>query len=226
MFRRSLLLAFAMLGYAAGALSTEASAKRFLQSQAWAGANTPRQVNVIFGGTMGDLNGDALPDYAAVVSVGLDQGLEEERLVVLAGTADGTYKLLSQSGAFCGVGRSGKFYDFRIDANSLFVQAVWTAEPERHSALTMQFRFNRDINDLQLIGEEEVSIDEGQEYKVSINYLTGTAIYTRQKGKRRKQFKASLTEIRLLRLQAFECFSQDALKPLVYIDQNFKLKSK
>lgn len=88
----------------------------------------------------------------------------------------------------------------------------------------MQFRYNRNINDLELIGEEEESREDGQDYKVSVNYLTGAVIYNREGGRRRREVKAHLTKAPLFRLQDFTCFSQDALKPKVYIDENFKVK--
>lgn len=226
MQRRQLFLAFALLGHATGALSTEESAQRFLQSQPWAGASTPREVHVLWG-AKGDLNGDGIPDYAALVDVRVEAGAEtEERLVVLAGAADGSYQLLSQSGTYCGAGKNGKFYELRVHANSLFVQAVWVAEGERFFASTLQFRFNRSINDLQLIGEEEEQRDKGQDYKVSTNFLTGAMLFSRvgERQRRAVKAKAQLVKTPLLRLQSFQCFSQDELRPSVYIDENFKVK--
>ncbi len=91
-----LFIAFTLLAHAACALGSEESAKRFLQSQSWAGASTPREVNVLWG-VVGDLNDDGVPDYAAVVDVRGEEGAEaEERLVVLAGAGDESYKLISQ----------------------------------------------------------------------------------------------------------------------------------
>lgn len=221
---RHLFLAFALLGHAAAALSTEESAVRFLQSQAWAGTNTPKQVNVLWG-TTGDLNTDGLPDYAAVVNVRQDESTEEEeQLVVLTGTADGGYRLLSRSGTFCGAGRSGKFYNLRMDAKSLFVQAVWTAEGERYSGRTLQLRYHHGIDDLELIGEEEVSRDNGQDYKISVNFLTGAVTYSRAGKKQRKEVHAQLIPAPLFRLQSFVCFSQDDLRPRIHIDESFRIK--
>ena len=197
---------------------------RFLQSQAWAGTNTPKQVNVLWG-TTGDLNTDGLPDYAAVVNVRQDESTEEEeQLVVLTGTADGGYRLLSRSGTFCGAGRSGKFYNLRMDAKSLFVQAVWTAEGERYSGRTLQLRYHHGIDDLELIGEEEVSRDNGQDYKISVNFLTGAVTYSRAGKKQRKEVHAQLIPAPLFRLQSFVCFSQDDLRPRIHIDESFRIK--
>jgi len=223
MHRLQLFMAFALLAHAPGALGSEESAKRFLQSQSWAGASTPTEVNVLWG-AMGDLNGDGVPDYAAVVDVRGEEGAEaEERLVVLAGAADETYILLSQSGAFCGAGSNGKFYYLSVNANSLFVQAVWVAEGESFSARTMQFRYNQNINDLQLIGEEEEQRDNGQDYKVIVNFLSGEVLFNRIGERQYREVKAQLVKAPLLRLQSFECFSQDKLRPPVYIDEHFKV---
>ena len=218
-----LFIAFTLLAHAACALGSEESAKRFLQSQSWAGASTPREVNVLWG-VVGDLNGDGVPDYAAVVDVRGEEGAEaEERLVVLAGAADESYKLISQSGTFCGAGQNGKFYYLSVNANSLFVQAVWVAEGESFSARTMQFRFNQNINDLQLIGEEEEQRDNGQDYKVSVNFLSGEVLFNRISERQHREVKAQLVKAPLLRLQSFECFSQDKLRPPIYIDEHFKV---
>ena len=216
-----LFIAFTLLAHAAYALGSEESAKRFLQSQSWAGASTPREVNVLWG-VVGDLNGDGVPDYAAVVEVKDEVGAEE-RLVVLAGAADESYKLLSQSGTFCGAGQNGKFYYLSVNANSLFVQAVWVAEGESFSARTMQFRYNQNINDFQLIGEEEEQRDNGQDYKVSVNFLSGEVLFNRIGERQHREVKAQLVKAPLLRLQSFECFSQDKLRPPIYIDEHFKV---
>lgn len=226
LFHRHLLPAFILLGFAGGALGTEEPPQSNRPSQIAAGATTLKEAKVLWE-IEGDLNGDGLLDYAAIVSGQISgDTMEEERLVVLTRTADGSYKLLSQSGAFCGVGKNGKFYELSISKNSLFVRGVWVAEGERYSGLTMQFRYNQNIHDFQLIGEDEESNDGDQNYKVSINYLTGLVNYKREKGKRYKEVKARLGKNSLFKLQDFQCFSQDGLKPNIYIDENFKVKQK
>lgn len=226
MFSRHLLPALFLLGCVTSAFSKEDAAQRFLQGQSDVNAASLKGFTMR-GKTEGDLNGDGLPDYAAIVVGELDgDGGREERLVVLAGVANGTYKMLSLSGSFCGAATNGKFYELSIANASLFVRGVWIAEAERYSSVTLQFRYNSNINDLQLIGEEEESRENGQEYKVSFNYLSKAVIYSREAGKRRKSIKEQLINAPLFRLQDFICFSQDALKPNVYIDEKFNVKRK
>ena len=223
MARHHLLLGAALLTSNASALSTEPSAN--LLPRFHAGADAADLVNAtVLLKTEGDLNGDGLADYAAIVTTPLTEGAAEpERLLVLAGAADGTYRLLSLSGQFCGVGRNGKFYELSISESSLIVKGVWVAEAERYSAFTLQFRYDRSMNDLQLVREQSESTEDGQPYRVSFDYLTRAVVHRREDGKKHKEVEAQLIKAAPIKLHAYQCFSQDALKPDIRIDQNLSV---
>lgn len=213
--------AMALLICMVGAEAGNDDAQRFLQVKAAIAAALPGGDIVIKGHAEGDLNGDGLPDFAAVVEKRSSEGPGEERLVVMTGTADGGHTLLSMSGEYCG---AGKFYELSINRAALHVKGVWTAEPERWSMVTLQFRHNQRMNDLQLIGEESNSRDDGQTYRESINFLTGVVAHTREAGKKRKEIRARLLNATDLPLQGFACFVQDGMKPNVYIDPTFRVR--
>ena len=217
------LCLLSLFGHLTTTAAAEEGAARFLQAQAAAGVASLANSRVLWD-TEGDLNGDGLADYAAVLSRPLDDGSEEERVVVLAATEQGAYLMMSLSGAFCGVGRSGKFYQLSVTGRSLFVSGVWSAEGENYVGFTLQFRYNQQLDDLQLIGEENESRWARQVSRASFNYLTGNVLLRREGGKKRKEIAAQLSKAPLFRLQDFECFSQDALKPSVHIDEHFKVQ--
>lgn len=224
MARNHLLLAVALLASTASALCSEPSANLLPRFHTGVDAADLMNVNVLLK-TEGDLNGDGLADYAAIVTTPLTEGAaEQERLVVLAGAADGTYKLLSLSGEFCGVARNGKFYELSISESSLFVRGVWAAEPERYSGFTLQFRYRRSMNDLQLIREQSEWTEDGQTYRVSFDYLTRAVVHRREDGNKHKEVKAQLINAAAIKLHDYQCFSQDALKPNVHIDQNLSVR--
>lgn len=109
----------------------------------------------------------------------------EERLFVLAGNPDGSYKVLSISAEFC---HPSKFYNLDIAKNSLFAQMVEHTDAARVSSYTLQFRYNAKLNDLELIGEETdaESYEESSMERTSTNYLTGKVIHTTKIGRKTK----------------------------------------
>ncbi len=145
-----------------------------------------RHLDFVMAQAEGDLNGDGIADVALLLtgSKGGDAP-REERLVVLAGLADGAYKLLSVSGEFC---HPSKFYNLDLRERSLFVEAVQAADASRHGSSTLQFRYSARLGDLDLIGEEMRSVEygNGDEERTSSNFLTGQRISTvKHKGKTR-----------------------------------------
>jgi FG-GAP repeat len=173
----------------------------------------------------GDLNGDGVPDLAVVVTGSNNDGPREERLFVLAGNPDGSYRVISVSNEFCHV---SKFYELDIRKNSVFVQAYEYADAARASSYTLQFRYNAKFKDLVFVGEEtrDESYNDGSYYRVSMNYLTKTVVHTRQAGKRHKEAKGRLNNAAILRLQGFDCSNRGPSDSSVYIDEKFKLQNR
>lgn len=132
----------------------------------------------------GDLNGDGMADVAMLLtgSTGTDAG-RDERLVILAGTPAGGYRVLSVSADFC---HPSKFYNLEIRRGALLVETVETADGGRWGSTTRRFRYNAGRQDLELIGEDTRSEDEssGEAERGSTNFLTGQHVSTtRSKGK-------------------------------------------
>lgn len=204
----------------------------------------------IWEGTNGDLDGDGIKDYAAVIVLDGNESRREERLVVLVGTSDGNFRPLSVSGQFC---EPKKFYNLSIRSNSLFVESVNKADASAKNGFTLQFRFNPRVGDFELIGSEtnEVEYDENSSYKVSVNYLKKVVKHSRLLGKsyferrtttngieeivehsrrssRHKETTAHFDSSVLLRLQGFDCASEwmpgPAVYPSLYIDETFQVK--
>jgi hypothetical protein len=151
-----------------------------------------RHLDFVWTSAEGDLDGDGITDVALVLTGGKrNGGPREERLVVLAGVPRGGYRILSISGEFC---HPSKFYNLDIKVRSLIVEAVETLDASRHGSTTLHFRYNPRLNDLQLVGEDTLSVDlgAGEEERTSANYLTGKSLYTkRSKGRT----KTSVTRI-------------------------------
>jgi hypothetical protein len=208
----------------------------------------PKDQFSISEGAEGDLNGDGVSDYAAVVALSGGEGRREERLVVLAGVPDGSYKPISVSGPFC---EAAKFYSISVERNALVVDAVGYADASRSSRTTRQFRYNPKIHDLELIGMEESSVeyDENSSYKVSVNYLTKVVHYARHLGSRyvkrsvtadgvekvveysrrsgkHQEAKARFDHAEILRLQGFDCADHTLPDTGVSIDENFKVRTR
>lgn len=145
-----------------------------------------RHFDFIWANAEGDLNGDGIPDVAMVLTGRRTENDPlEERLFVLTGNPDGSYKVFSISAEFC---HPSKFYNLDIAKNSLFAQMVEYADATRVSSYTLQFRYNSKLNDLELIGEEKnaESYEEGSMERTSTNYLTGKVIHTTKIGSKTK----------------------------------------
>lgn len=143
-----------------------------------------RYLNFVWAIATGDLTGDGIPDVAMLLTGrASDEQPNAERLVVLAGLPDNSYKILAISGEFC---HPSKFYNLDIRAMSLFVEAVEYADSSRKASYTLQFRYNSKASDLQLIGKESISqsYEDSSVERISSNYLTGKSIHTfRERGK-------------------------------------------
>lgn len=153
----------------------------------------------------GDLNSDGIPDLALVLTGNAkDDGPREERLVVLTGNSDGSYKLLSASGDFC---HPGKFYNLDVGKSSVFVEAVEQADSASMSSYTLQFRYNAKLNDLEQIGGETHSqhYEEDYEDQTSSNYLTGKVIYSTRRGGKTKTSTERIARAPLQKLSGFSC---------------------
>jgi len=151
----------------------------------------------------GDLNGDGLKDIAMILT---HNGLERISLVVLAGLPGEKYSVLSVSPRYC---TAQKFFNLTIDKGSLFAQAVHAADSSHIGSTTLQFRFNPKINDLELIGQEDISESYEDEYyeRYSINYVTGAwKKYLRKSNGRSKPIKSGVFKVLPLhRLNGFDC---------------------
>jgi hypothetical protein len=212
-------------------------------------------LDFIWANAEGDLDGDGLPDLALVLTGnrGAD-GPREERLIVLVGKPDGSYKILSVSDEFCHV---RKFYNLSTSqlGSSFEVEGVSSGDASHSDSFTLKFRYNVNFNDFELVGREDRSTnyDEDSSYRVSINYLTAVAIQTRHLGKnyierrytadgteeivqhsrrssKHKEVKTEFNGTVLFRLQGFDCsryLDEDpaAILP-IHIDEDFKVQRK
>lgn len=185
-----------------------------------------RHLNFVWARAEGDLNGDAIPDLVLLLTGSKNEGPREERLVVLAGQADGRYKLISVSGEFC---HPDKFYNLEIRKNSVFAEAVGHADSSRFSGFTLQFRYSAARQDLELIGEEisEENYVENSLSKTSFNRLTQTVVHTRKVGKRVKEARGRLAAAAVLSpLRGFDCGNHVLSDSPVYIDEDFRVHRK
>ena len=167
---------------------------------------------------------------------------------MFAGASDGSYTPISVSGQFC---EPEKFYNMSIEGSALIVQAVSYADAARAASFTLQFRYNAKLNDFELIGMEEDSVeyDENSSYKVSVNYLTKVIRLSRHLGKsyikrsttadgiekiveysrrsgKHKEARTRFANSTIFRLQGFECGGNSAPDTGVYIDENFKVHAR
>ena len=111
------------------------------------------RLDFIWANAEGDLDGDGLPDLALVLTGnrGAD-GLREERLIVLVGKPDGSYKILSVSDEFCHV---RKFYNLSTSprGGSFEVEGFSSEDASHSDSFTLKFRYNVNLNDFELIGD-------------------------------------------------------------------------
>lgn len=166
----------------------------------------PHEQFVEWTSTPGDWNGDGIGDVAIVLAQmdGPVADPREMRVVVMAGTATGSYVPLSVSSSYC---VAQKFYNLEAKGPSLFVTEVHRAEGDTLINRTLQFRFNAKRADLELVGREEISETYGKEHhRTSVNYVTGKAVqYDQVRGRARKEATSRFKPAPLARLNGFNC---------------------
>jgi hypothetical protein len=119
----------------------------------------------------GDLNNDGIGDFVVQVTEE-GNGLPTDKLAVYFGKTDGSYTLVTKSQSYQ-YGVSG----VEIKKGSIFVQVFHNMIPQSYD-ITYQFKYLK--NNILLIGTEEHShiTANGNEFRSSVNYLTGKKIET------------------------------------------------
>lgn len=172
--------------------------------------------------TEGDLNADGINDVAIIVTGYYREGETAgrgEKLIILTGNADGSSSLLSTTNEFCNV---RYHYNLTIRKGSLFVAGI-TSISANMSNYTLQFRYNKQLNDLELIGREKFNenYDKQTFYRISVNYLTQRVIHSRKAKNRYKEASAKMNKHRLHRLNGFDCDTYTDGEPMLYINDDF-----
>lgn len=165
----------------------------------------PQRTFVEWTFTPGDWNGDGVPDLALILNEvnGPSDRPMEIRLVVLAGTPGGQYAPLSASASYC---RAQKFFNLEAKGTSLFVTAVDKAEGDDLGTTTLQFRFNPQRSDFELIGKETVWTSGKDGGRSSVNYLNGKFITSeRVKGRLKTSQEKRFAVPALAAFKGFDC---------------------
>ena len=199
---RTLALAIALAAAATGAY---AQSPAFARPEAAIAALFPQQTFVEWTSTTGDWNGDGVPDLALVLNEvnGSSDKPMEIRLVVLAGTPGGQYTPLSASTSYC---RAQKFFHLEAKGTSLLVTAVDKAEGDDLGSTTLQWRFNPQRGDFELIGKETVWTSGKDGSRSSVNYLSGKFIPSeRVKGRLKASQEKRFVVPALAVLKGFDC---------------------
>jgi hypothetical protein len=155
--------------------------------------------------TEGDLNGDGIKDLAMILTHNPEDEPLEIRLVVLVGVSTGGYLPLSISSKYC---VAQKFYNLKAEGPSLFVYEVHKADGDGEVTNTLQFRFNKKLADLELIGRENIyeSFQNKSYGRTSVNYPAGTTIvYERIHGRIKATERSRFVAPPLARLNGFDC---------------------
>ncbi|BEU94554.1 FG-GAP repeat protein [Acidovorax sp. DW039] len=177
----------------------------YARPEAAVAALFPQQTFVEWTSTIGDWNGDGVPDLALLLNEvnGPSDRPMEIRLVVLAGTPGGQYTPLSASASYC---RAQKFFNLEAKGASLLVTAVDKAEGDDLGSTTLQFRFNPRRGDFELIGKEAVWTSGKESGRSSVNYLSGKFITSeRVKGRLKVSEPKRFAVPALAVLQGFDC---------------------
>ena len=199
---RTLALAIALAAAATGAY---AQSPAFARPEAAIAALFPQQTFVEWTSTTGDWNGDGVPDLALVLNEvnGSSDKPMEIRLVVLAGTPGGQYTPLSASTSYC---RAQKFFHLEAKGTSLLVTAVDKAEGGDLGSTTLQWRFNPQRGDFELIGKETVWTSGKDGGRSSVNYLSGKFITSKRvKGRLKASQEKRFVVPALAVLKGFDC---------------------
>ena len=199
---RTLALAIALAAAATGAY---AQSPAFARPEAAIAAMFPQQTFVECASTTGDWNSDGVPDLAFVPNEvnGPPDRPMEIRLVVLAGTPGGQYTPLSASTSYC---RAQKFFHLEAKGTSLLVTAVDKAEGDDLGSTTLQWRFNPQRGDFELIGKETVWTSGKDGSRSSVNYLSGKVITSeRVKGRLKASQEKRFAVPALAVLKGFDC---------------------
>ena len=155
--------------------------------------------------TEGDFNGDGIKDLAMILALYPKDEPLETRLVVLVGVPSGGYLPLSISSLYC---EAQKFYNLEAEGASLFVTEVHKADGNGTITNTLQFRFNKKLADLELIGQENIgeSFQDNSYHRLSVNYPAGMAIdYERVRGRIKVTKRTRFAAPQLARLNGFGC---------------------
>lgn len=208
------ILAFAFAVVLAAATNCAlAQTPAFAHPDAAIAALFPQRTFVEWTSTTGDWNGDGVPDIALLLNEinGPSDRPMETRLVVLAGKPGGQYAPLSVSASYC---RAQKFFNLEAKGTSLLVTAVDKAEGDDLGSTTLQFRFNPQRGDFELIGKETVWTSGKDSGRSSVNYLSGKVISSeRVKGRLKASPEKRFAVPSLAVLQGFDCDVYDAGTP-------------
>jgi len=176
-------------------------------------SNTDEAISALFPGqklgvwdrTTGDFNGDGIEDLALIITLFYDNEPMQTRLVVLAGSPGGRYATMSASSKYCD---AQKFFGLEAKGSSLFVTETHKADADGHTTNTLQFRFNKKLADLELIGRENIyeSFQEKAYGRTSVNYPAGmTIVYERIRGRIKVKERSRFAPPMLARLNGFDC---------------------
>ncbi len=150
-----------------------------------------------------DVNGDGIKDRAMILAIFPEDAPVEARVVVLAGAPGGKYLPLSISSKYCD---AQKFFNLDVKGDSLFITEVHKAEGDALITRTLQFRFNKNYADFDLVGKESVWAS-GKEYgRSSTNYRAGRSIdYERVRGRIRVKEEKRFAVPSMAKLNGFDC---------------------
>lgn len=187
------------------AITAFAQADVFPNPEAATGALFPNKKFDQWVSTEGDLNGDGIKDLAMILTHYPEDGPLEIRLVVLAGVPGEGYLPLSISSRYC---VAQKFYNLKSEGPSLFVYEMHKTDGDGEVTNTLQFRFNKKLDDLELIGRENIyeSFQDKSYGRTSVNYLAGmTIVYKRIHGRIKATKRSRFAAPPLARLSGFDC---------------------
>lgn len=221
------LLAFLLAGFSQAQAQSQSLNKAARDAIRFACANAKIEIE---SAAKGDLNGDGIDDVAIVVKCPADWS---QKIIVLFGDANGTFRIAEESLTWLG-------HDRRAD--SVFIKSGSLTYEQScaaacNSPWTAIFKFKIQDDLLVLVGEDHESFGDaytspkdgllayGYSYKQSINYLSKEVMYSRKTNKKRLEKRFNFSQ----NLVKFSAYSQDvdtrtARELTAFIDENFKLK--